>query len=50
VVAFASVKDGGVSVSNSAYEVDSATTSLKSSQKISHSGRTYAVLDEKISR
>ena len=44
VVAFASVKDSGVSVSDSSYKVDTSTASLKSSSKISHSGRTYAVL------
>ncbi len=48
VVAFASVKESGVSVSNSAYEVQGTTASLNSSSKISHSGRTYAVLDEKV--
>ncbi|MFN0125114.1 MAG: hypothetical protein ACKV19_00310 [Verrucomicrobiales bacterium] len=49
VVAFASVKESGVSVSNSAYEVEGTTASLNSNKKISHSGRTYAVLDEKVS-
>jgi|GEM_PF-1162548 len=48
VVAFASVKDSGVSVANSSYEVEGTTASLNSSKKISHSGRTYAVLDEKV--
>lgn len=44
VVAFASVKDSGVSVSDSSYEVASSTGSLSSSTKIAHSGKTYAVL------
>lgn len=48
VVAFASVKDSGVNVSDSTYEVASTTASLGSSQKVSHAGRTYAVLDEKV--
>ncbi len=45
VVAFASVKDSGVSVSGSSYEVAS-NKSLDEGQKIKHSGRTYAVLDD----
>lgn len=49
VVAFASVKESGaVSVSSSSYEVQGTTASLNSSKKISHSGKTYAVLDEKV--
>ncbi len=44
VVAFASVKDSGVSVSDSSYEVAGSTGSLSSSTKIAHSGKTYAVL------
>jgi hypothetical protein len=44
VVAFASVKESGVSVSDSSYQVASSSSSLKSSTKISHSGKTYAVL------
>jgi len=48
VVAFASVKESGVSVSNAAYEVEGTTASLSSAKKISHSGRTYTLLDEKV--
>lgn len=48
VVAFASVKESGVSVSDSSYEVASATGTLSSQQTVAHSGKKYAVLDEKI--
>jgi hypothetical protein len=48
VVAFASVRESGVSVSDSSYEVASTPVALGSSQKVSHGGRTYAVLDEKV--
>jgi hypothetical protein len=48
VVAFASVRESGVRVSDSSYEVASTPVALGSSQKVSHGGRTYAVLDEKV--
>lgn len=48
VDAFASVKDSGVSVATSSYELEGTTASLNSTKQISHSGRTHAVLDEKV--
>ncbi len=49
VVAFASVKDSGVKVSDSTYVVDSAPASLGSKTQVAHDGKKYAVLDEKVS-
>ncbi|MES2708559.1 MAG: hypothetical protein V4726_18340 [Verrucomicrobiota bacterium] len=44
VVAFATVKDSGVSVSDNSYIADQSGTLAKGS-KVSHGGKTYAVLE-----
>lgn len=50
VVAFASVKNSGVSVSSSSYEVASPVTAGKGTPTVAHSGKQYAVLNEKITQ
>lgn len=51
VIAFASVKDSGVSVSSAAYELTGTSSQLASAassgKKVSHEGSSYALLDTK---